>query len=143
MRIKIQLIVASFKMFVRQREALIWTIVLPLFMVFLFSFVKFDGLGTIPLGIVSSSGDTSFVHTLRMIKTFKISSTYINFAPHLEGIGEAPRFDGFRDVLDGADIGGDVFAFVAVAAGGGLHELAAFVAESDREPIDLGLGREG
>ena len=73
MRIKIQLIVASFKMFVRQREALVWTLVLPLFMVFLFSFVKFDGLGTIPLGIVSSSGDTSFVHTLRMIKTFKIS----------------------------------------------------------------------
>ena len=72
MRIKIQLIVASFKMFVRQREALIWTLVLPLFMVFLFSFVKFDGLGTIPLGIVSSSGDTSLAHSLRTIKTFKV-----------------------------------------------------------------------
>jgi ABC-2 type transport system permease protein len=65
--------VASFKMFIRQREAIIWTILLPLFMVFLFSFVKFDGIGHVSVGIVNHSADTTLVGMLRPIQALKIS----------------------------------------------------------------------
>jgi ABC-2 type transport system permease protein len=64
---------ASFKMFIRQREAIIWTILLPLFMVFLFSFVKFDGLGRVAIGIVNHSQDTTLVSSLRPIRALRIS----------------------------------------------------------------------
>jgi ABC-2 type transport system permease protein len=64
---------ASLKMFMRQREAIIWTILLPLFMVFLFSFVKFDGLGRVSVGVVSHSQDTTLVSLLRPIQALRIS----------------------------------------------------------------------
>ena len=40
------------------------------------------------------------------------------------------------------DVGGDVLADAAVAAGGRLHELAALVAEAHRQPVDLQLADE-
>lgn len=74
MRLRLKLIVTVLKMFTRQKEAILWTILLPLFMVFLFSFVNFDGMGTISMGIVNTSGDTLLVNTLRSIRAFKSSS---------------------------------------------------------------------
>jgi ABC-2 type transport system permease protein len=73
MRLKIKLMAASFKMFIRQREAIIWTILLPLFMVFLFSFVKFDGIGHVRVGIVNHSPDSTLVNMLKPIQALKIS----------------------------------------------------------------------
>jgi ABC-2 type transport system permease protein len=64
---------ASFKMFIRQKEAIIWTILLPLFMVFLFSFVKFDGIGHVAVGIVNHSQDTTLTSLLRPIQALRIS----------------------------------------------------------------------
>lgn len=72
MRLKLKLMAAVFKMFIRQREAIIWTILLPLFMVFLFSFVKFDGIGHVDLGIVNHSPDSTLVNSLRPIQALKI-----------------------------------------------------------------------
>jgi ABC-2 type transport system permease protein len=72
MRLTIKLMVASFKMFIQQREAIIWTMILPLFMVFLFSFVKFDGIGHVDVGIVNHSQDSTLVNSLRPIKALKI-----------------------------------------------------------------------
>ena len=74
MRLITTLTLMGLKMFVRQKEAIIWTILLPLFMVFLFSFVKFDGLGSVSLGIVNNSDDTLFVSALGSIKAFKTST---------------------------------------------------------------------
>jgi ABC-2 type transport system permease protein len=74
MRLKGKLIVAAFKMFFRQKEAIIWTILLPLFMIFLFSFVNFDSMGTVSLGIVNHSQDTLLVSRLHTVKTLKIST---------------------------------------------------------------------
>lgn len=74
MRLKIKLMVAAFKMFIRQREAIIWTILLPLFMVFLFSFVNFDGLGHVRVGIVNHSPDSTLVNILKPIQALKIST---------------------------------------------------------------------
>ena len=43
---------------------------------------------------------------------------------------------------DGANVGGDVLADAAVAAGGGLDEAAALVGERHGEAVDLQLGDE-
>ena len=72
MRLKGKLIVVALKMFIRQKEAVLWTILLPLFMVFLFSFVNFEGMGTVTLGVVNRSQDTTLVALLRQMKTLKI-----------------------------------------------------------------------
>jgi ABC-2 type transport system permease protein len=74
MRIKWVLIVASLKMFFREKEAVFWTLFLPLFMILLFGFVKFDQLGTIQIGIVDESGGklSGMLSTLSSIKTVKL-----------------------------------------------------------------------
>lgn len=74
MRLKLKLMAASFKMFIRQREAIIWTILLPLFMVFLFSFVNFGGLGSVKIGVVNHSPDSTLVNILKPIQALKIST---------------------------------------------------------------------
>ncbi len=73
MRLKLKLMAASFKMFIRQREAIIWTMLLPLFMIFLFSFVKFGGIGRVSVGIVNHSSDSTLVNMLKPIQALKIS----------------------------------------------------------------------
>ncbi len=74
MRLKWILIVASLKMFFREKEAVFWTLFLPLFMVVLFGFVKFDQLGTIQLGIVDQSSGKidSILSNLAAIKTVQV-----------------------------------------------------------------------
>jgi len=56
MNLKWKLMVASLKMFFRQREAIIWTLLLPLFMVLLFSLADFGGTDRTPIGIVNNTG---------------------------------------------------------------------------------------
>jgi ABC-2 type transport system permease protein len=73
MRVTWKLTVASFKMYFRQREAILWSFILPLFIVSIFAFVRFDTLGSIRLGIVDESGGTSadVLRALRQVETFK------------------------------------------------------------------------
>jgi ABC-2 type transport system permease protein len=73
MRVILKLTVASIKMYFRQREAIIWSFILPLFIVSIFAFVRFDGLGTIHLGIVDESGGigSDISNALRNVETFK------------------------------------------------------------------------
>jgi hypothetical protein len=47
-----------------------------------------------------------------------------------------------RHVFQRADIGGDVLAFAAVAAGGGGDEVAVLVTQRHRQPVDLRLSAE-
>ncbi|MGY3447697.1 hypothetical protein ACVILH_000039 [Bradyrhizobium sp. USDA 4353] len=47
-----------------------------------------------------------------------------------------------RHVPQGTDVGGDVLALGAVAAGGRRNQFATFVAQGHRQPVDLRLGRE-
>jgi len=74
MRLKWKLTVASIKMYLRQKEAIIWNLLLPLFMVVLFGFVKFDGIGHIELGVVDESGGSGkmFVSALKNVKTLHV-----------------------------------------------------------------------
>lgn len=55
MRMKWKLTVACIKMFFREKEAVFWTVFLPLFMIVLFGLVKFDP-ARIELGIVNEAG---------------------------------------------------------------------------------------
>jgi ABC-2 type transport system permease protein len=74
MRLKWKIFVASLKMFSRQREAIIWTLLLPIFMITIFGFVKFDGMGRLGLGIVNEAGEQSatLIESLKAVKTLKI-----------------------------------------------------------------------
>ena len=59
MRLQWKLTVASLKMFTRQKEAIIWTMLLPLFMVFLFGFVSFEGLEKIRIGVAGGEDEAA------------------------------------------------------------------------------------
>jgi ABC-2 type transport system permease protein len=74
MRLKWKLFVASLKMLVRQREAILWSLLLPLFMILLFSFVRFDGVGRLDVGVVNEAGDAGkpLIAALQTIHTFKL-----------------------------------------------------------------------
>jgi len=74
MKVKWMLTIASIKMFFRQREAIIWTVLFPLFIVILFGFVKFDGMGRVHLGIVNEAGEPGgrLVETIRGVRSFEL-----------------------------------------------------------------------
>jgi len=75
MRLKWKLTVASLKMFFRQREAIIWTLLLPVFMIALFALVKFDGIGRLHIGVVNEAGGESsvFLSALGNVETVEIT----------------------------------------------------------------------
>lgn len=56
MRLKWKLTVASIKMFFRQKEAIIWSIIFPALMMTLFGFAKFGGVGRLDVGLVNDAG---------------------------------------------------------------------------------------
>jgi len=76
MRLKWKIFLASLKMFFRQREAVVWTTLMPVLMITLFSFVKFDGIGKLSLGIVNEAGENGakLVDALTNVKTLKIKA---------------------------------------------------------------------
>ena len=80
---------------------------------------------------------------LALVEPLKGGAAHIDLAAHLERIGEAACLDRLGDVADGADIGRDVLALIAVAAGRALNEAPLLVAERDGQAVDLGLGGEG
>lgn len=75
MAIRWKLSVASLKMFFRQREAILWTVLFPLLLVLLFGFVRFGGLGHLSLGVVNDAGPAGaeLLNRLRTVGTFDVS----------------------------------------------------------------------
>ena len=75
MRLRWKLTVASLKMFTRQKEAIIWTMLLPLFMVFLFGFVSFEGLGPIRIGVAGAKDEPAgrLVGMLGEVRTVQVT----------------------------------------------------------------------
>ena len=71
----------------------------------------------------------------------EIGLRHIDLAAHLEHVGRV-AVQPLRDVGDGADIGGDVLAGRAVAAGRGEDQRALLVAQRAGQAVDLGLGGE-
>ena len=75
MRLKWKLVVASTKMLFRQKEAVIWTFLLPLLMIFLFALVDFGGVGRLELGVVNNSGQnaSSLISALKEVRTLDVT----------------------------------------------------------------------
>ena len=67
---------------------------------------------------------------------------HVDLAADLADRRHVASLELLRHVLEGADIGGDVFALGAVAAGRRGHEFAALVTQRHRQPVDLRLGAE-
>ena len=80
---------------------------------------------------------------LPFVEALEGCTAHVDFAAHFEGVGKGLGPDVLGNVGDGADIGRDVLALIAVAAGGALHEPALLVAKGDGQSVDLGLGGEG
>jgi ABC-2 type transport system permease protein len=74
MRIKLKLTVASLKMYLRQREAIIWNFLLPVFIIVLFGFVKFGGVGHLDVGLVNEAGPEAarLIESLKQVKTIQL-----------------------------------------------------------------------
>jgi ABC-2 type transport system permease protein len=74
MKVKWELTIASLKMFYRQREAIIWTILFPLFIIILFGFVRFSGLGKVQLSVVNEAGPAgeAFIKRLKSVQTLDV-----------------------------------------------------------------------
>ena len=75
MRLQWKLTVASLKMFTRQKEAIVWTMLLPLFMVFLFGFVSFEGMGRIQFGVAGAENEPAarLVGRLGEVRTVQVT----------------------------------------------------------------------
>ena len=68
---------------------------------------------------------------------------HVDLAAHVDQLGHVAALQLVRDLGDGHHILGDVLAFHAVAARGGLGKRAVDVAQRDRQPVDFRLGSEG
>ncbi|MFN0157053.1 MAG: ABC transporter permease [Bacteroidota bacterium] len=76
MRLKWKLTVASVKMLFRQKEAIIWSVLFPLFMILLFGFVNFGGMGSVELGVINEAGPDgeAFIHELGKVSSIELSN---------------------------------------------------------------------
>ncbi len=127
MRIKWMLTLASMKMFYRQREAILWTILFPLLVVILFGFVKFNGVGTIDLGVVNEAGaaGADLLSRIRTVRTFDVSEGTRDSEMVMLGKGEKDLVLVIPQGFDPAGAGeltayGDVEAKPQVTQLGGL-----------------------
>ena len=66
---------------------------------------------------------------LALVEGEKVGMAHIDFAADLADGGDAVAVELLRDLGDGADIGGDVLAFEAVAAGRAVDQEPALVAQ--------------
>ena len=80
---------------------------------------------------------------LGFVESAEIIVAKVNLAADVDAIGDVLAFEDVRHVAHGADIGGDVLAFGAVAASGGGNERAVLVADGNGETVDLGFGGDG
>ncbi len=65
----------------------------------------------------------------------------VHLAADLDQLGDVVPLELVRDLLDGADVGGDVLADPAVAPGGGQHQPAVLVREVDGQAVHLELAQ--
>ncbi len=79
---------------------------------------------------------------LPLVEREEVLLGHVDFAAQLADRRNFPALELVRDLLHRPDIGGDVLALEAVAAGGGFDQLPVLVAQRHREPVDLRLGGE-
>ena len=72
----------------------------------------------------------------------KILLEHVDFAAHFACRGNVAAFQRVRNILDGAHIGGDILAGKTVAARRRADQFAVFVAQRQRQAVDLRFGDE-
>ena len=77
---------------------------------------------------------------LLLVQLEKILLEHVDFAAHFAGRRNMAALQRVRNILDGADVGGDVFAGKTVAARRGADQFAVFVAQRQRQAVDLRFG---
>ena len=81
------------------------------------------------------------MRALPAVELLEIGFQHQHFAPHLEPRGWMRPAQPERNRADGAQVGGDVLAGVAVAARRAGRQDAVLVSEADRKAVKLGLDR--
>ena len=125
MRLLWTLTLASTRMYLRQREAIIWSIILPLFVIFLFGLVNFDGTTHVSVGVVNEAGPAAspLVERLKAIDALKVR--------------EGPRDEEFQAMHRGER---DMLLFIGPEyAPGGTRGLVVNV-DSAAKPRETQLG---
>ena len=92
-------------------------------------------------GGVAGIGEHRFAFLFaRLVELKKLVVTHIDFAANLENLRRAPARNCSRDVVNGLQVLGDVFAGDPVAAGGPHIEPPVLVPQRNGQAVDLGLG---
>ena len=73
----------------------------------------------------------------RFIELGKVGEAEKHLAANLNQFGMIAAGEQARNRLDGQHVGGDIFANLAVTAGGSLNQAAVLIAQADREPVDF------
>jgi hypothetical protein len=76
---------------------------------------------------------------LALVERIKVGAAHVDLAAHFQHRGHALG-QGQRNLPDGADVVRHVLAHLAIAARGGLHQAAVFVAQAHGQAVKLGLG---
>jgi ABC-2 type transport system permease protein len=117
--------VASLKMYLRQREVVIWAFFFPLLLLGIFGFVRFDGIGRLHLGVVNNAGSEG----TSLVERFK-------------GVSALEVFEGSADAERHQLIGGERDLVVVIPPGFKAAGGADLVVLADREakPRETQLG---
>ena len=98
------------------------------------------------------AGTVSDFLALALVQGLEVVTAHVHLAPHLQhgrhragsciGMGGIPRVgaQAQRNLADGADVLGDVFADFAIAPGGGLYQHAKLVTQAHGQAVELGFG---
>ena len=76
---------------------------------------------------------------LPCVQRREIGVGHVDFAAYLQHLGRPGQ--ALRDIGNRAGVFGDILAHLAVTPGGSLHQNAAFIAQGQRQAVDLRLGR--
>ena len=68
---------------------------------------------------------------------------HVNLTAHVDEVWHVLAFECVRDFTNRSDIGRDVLALGAISACRCVDDFPAFVPDRDRQPVDLGLRRDG
>ena len=73
------------------------------------------------------------------VEALKIGAAHVHLAPHFQhGRSTGGQLQG--NLPNGADVVRDIFAHLAIAARGRLHQAAGFVAQAHGQAVELGFG---
>ncbi len=93
-------------------------------------------------GIARVRIDRLFGRGLRLVKGLEGGLGHVDLAADLEDIRRA-GWQGFRDVADRQDVGGDILTFSAITSGSCLYQFPAFIPDRSRQSVDFRLRIDG